>query len=65
MLPESGLLVWSILCLFVLLLSLFAVVKILSNTELETNQRIMWLLIVFFIPLFGPIIYFFVRSREI
>lgn len=64
-LPESGLLSWSILSLFVLLLSLFAVVKIVSNTELETNQRIMWLLIVFFIPLFGPIIYFFVRSREI
>lgn len=65
LLPGGALFIWTIFSFAAFALSIFAVIKIVSNEKFETNEKIMWLLIVFFMPVFGPIIYFFVRSREI
>ncbi|NNE33043.1 MAG: hypothetical protein HKN40_11820 [Winogradskyella sp.] len=63
--PESGLLVWSSIILLVIFLPILALVSILKNS-FKANDKLIWVLVVLFLPILGSILYFIIgRSKRI
>jgi len=52
-----------IFVLIILILSIIALVDILRN-EFEENNKIIWVLVVIFLPLIGSILYFAMGSSQ-
>ena len=45
-----------------LVLAIWAISSVLRNTELSTGAKVGWIVVILFLPIFGSIIYFGVRS---
>ena len=60
--PAIGLIIWQILILSILLFGIIAIIDIAIN-KFENNQKIMWILICFFVP-FGGLIYFLIGRKQ-
>jgi len=61
----AGLLLTLFIILFVILLPLLALISVLMN-EFQGNDKIMWVLIIIFLPFLGSVLYFLVgRDRRI
>ena len=43
-------------------LAVWACISVLGNAELSRGAKTMWILIIVFLPIFGSIVYFAVRS---
>lgn len=51
---------------FPLIVALLAVKDIFANTNLQNNQKLMWIATVILLPLVGAIIYFFFgKSKQL
>lgn len=60
-----GLFLTLFVILFVILLPLMALISVLTN-EFRGNDKIMWVLIIIFLPFLGSVLYFLVgRDRRI
>jgi len=53
-----------ILFLFTLILFLFAVIDILKNRFETETDKLIWFLVVFLIPVIGPILYVFIGRKQ-
>lgn len=62
LLPEMGLLFWSIFTVIVVLLPLLALVSLLRSQSGNNTTKVAWLLAILFIPLLGPACYFVFRK---
>ena len=61
----GGLLLTLFIILFIILLPLLALISVLSN-EFSGNDKIMWVLIIIFLPFLGSVLYFVIgRDRRI
>lgn len=47
-----------------LILFLIAVINVLRNRFESSTDKLVWLLVVFFIPVIGPILYFFIGRKQ-
>jgi hypothetical protein len=64
MIPFFGLFfVWIFLGLIVFIPFLIALIDILRN-KFEGNNQLMWVLIIFLLPLLGPILYFIIGTKQ-
>jgi len=60
-----GLFLTLFVILFVILLPLMALISVLTN-EFQGNDKIMWVLIIIFLPFLGSVLYFLIgRDRRI
>lgn len=59
--PSLGLIFWT---LFWFILWLLALVDVLRNNFKGQNEKLIWVLVVIFIPFLGPILYFFVGRKN-
>lgn len=53
-----------ILLLVVLVLYIYCLVKILTGTFQNSNDKLMWVLLVLFLPFFGSILYLMIGSKQ-
>jgi len=61
----AGLLLTLFIILFIILLPILALISVLMN-EFQGNDKIMWVLIIIFLPFLGSVLYFLVgRDRRI
>ncbi len=60
--PAIGLIMWQLLIISILFLGIVAIIDIAIN-RFENNQKIMWILICFFVP-FGGLIYFIIGRKQ-
>ncbi|MCK7591900.1 PLD nuclease N-terminal domain-containing protein [Subsaxibacter sp. CAU 1640] len=62
---ELGLFFWIFFIVFVIVFPLFALISVLSN-RFPNNEKLIWVLVILFAPLFGAIAYFIIgKSRRI
>lgn len=54
-----GLVIWQLLVLLAVLLPILALISILKNNFLN-NEKLVWVLVVLFVPLVGAILYFII-----
>jgi len=62
--PSFGLIFWMLFCLGWFLLSLIALVDILRNEFKGQNEKLIWLLVILFVPVLGPILYFLIGRKN-
>jgi hypothetical protein len=58
---------WIIILLFltpILFLPLYALIDILRSDFRGSNDKILWFLVVFFIPMLGSILYFLIGRKQ-
>jgi hypothetical protein len=61
----GGLLITLFIILFIILLPLMALISVLMN-EFQGTEKIMWVLIIIFLPFLGSVLYFTIgRDRRI
>lgn len=61
----GGLLITLFVILFIILLPLMALISVLTS-EFQGNDKIMWVLIILFLPFLGSVLYFAIgRDRRI
>jgi hypothetical protein len=61
----GGLLITLFVVLFIILLPLMALISVLTS-EFQGNDKIMWVLIIIFLPFLGSVLYFLIgRDRRI
>ncbi|HET6769468.1 MAG TPA: PLD nuclease N-terminal domain-containing protein [Chitinophagaceae bacterium] len=64
--PDTGLIITTILFLSCVSLWVLALIRIIKNDFPAENEKLIWALIVIFLPFLGTIIYFAIgKSREI
>ena len=61
LIPSFGLIFWS---LFWLVLWLVALVDVLRNNFNGQNEKLIWVLVIVFIPFLGPILYFIIGRKH-
>ena len=59
----GGLLLTVLIVLFVILLPLFALVSALMS-DFPGNEKIMWVLIILFLPFLGSLLYFLIGTGQ-
>jgi hypothetical protein len=66
-LPSLGFIVvgaFSILGLLELIFQIWMLIDAIQNPRLEGSQRVVWALVIIFMPCLGPVLYFFLgKSR--
>jgi len=61
--PELGLIFWVAFVIFVILFPLFALISVFSN-RFPNNEKLIWVLVILFAPLFGAMIYFIMGKSK-
>ncbi|TCJ18609.1 hypothetical protein EPD60_03665 [Flaviaesturariibacter flavus] len=64
LIPGTGLFFWTVLSFLFLLLPVFALVSLLRANFKDTNTKLIWVLVVLFVPLAGALLYFFIGRRQ-
>ncbi len=59
----GGLLITLFVILFIILLPLLALLSVLTN-EFQGNEKIMWVLIIIFLPFLGSVLYFLIGKDK-
>ena len=50
--------------LIIWLITLISLIDILKSTFPSTNDKLVWVLIVLFLPIIGPILYFYIGQKQ-
>ncbi len=61
--PGTGLIIWQLLVFLAVLLFLVAWIIILVSKKLDPRERLSWMLGTLFLPIVGPVIFFFQLAR--
>jgi len=62
--PSVGLIFWTLLFLSCFLLWLIALVQILRYRFKSQNEKLIWVLVILFVPFFGPLLYFVIGRKN-
>ncbi len=63
--PDIGLLFWTLLSLSTLVLLLIAAISLLTTkNRTDATSKLMWIIVVIFVPLIGPILYLTVGRKQ-
>jgi hypothetical protein len=64
LLPEMGLLFWTIFSLLIILLPIIALFSLLKSTFKDSTTKVIWVLVILLVPVAGPIFYFVIGKRQ-
>ncbi len=64
LLPNTALIFWTVITLLFFLFSVIAIIHIVSNKNTEAPYKLMWVIIVLFIPFVGSLLYFIFRKKK-
>jgi hypothetical protein len=63
--PDIGLITWMIIGLLMIFLWISALVSIIRNEFYGQNEKLIWALLVIFLPFIGTILYFTIGLKRI
>ncbi len=58
-----GLMIWQIILFVTLFFWLFCVIDVLRNS-FNGNDKLVWILVLLFVPIMGPFLYFFIGRKK-
>jgi Phospholipase_D-nuclease N-terminal len=58
LLPDVGLIVWSLLALINIVLLVTAIVKLANNKQLSSQLKVVWIMAIVFVSIFGALLFF-------
>lgn len=58
-----GLMFWQIILFVALFFWLFCVIDVLRNS-FNGNDKLIWILVLIFVPILGPFLYFFIGRKK-
>ena len=58
-----GLMFWQVFLFVVLFFWLFCVIDVLRNS-FNSNDKLVWILVLLFVPILGPFLYFFIGRKK-
>ena len=64
LLPNYALLYWTILMLLFFIFSLVAIISITSAKNTDGVHKLMWVIVVLFVPFFGSLLYFIMGRKR-
>lgn len=64
LLPQMGLIFWTIFSILLLLLPILALVSILRSDFKDKTNKLLWVLIILFLPFIGPVLYFLIGRKQ-
>jgi predicted membrane channel-forming protein YqfA (hemolysin III family) len=64
LLPGFGLLFWTLLVPFFIVLPLLALVSLLRATFNDSTTKLIWLIVILLVPVAGSLFYFFIGRRQ-
>ena len=64
LLPDMGLLFWTIFSSLIILLPIIALFSLLKSIFKDSKTKLIWVLVILFVPLAGPILYFLIGRRQ-
>lgn len=65
LLPKTGLIFWTIFSALIFVLFIVALFNVLKSNFKDSTTKLIWVLVIFIIPVFGPIFYFLIgRSQQ-
>lgn len=62
--PSGGLIVWTFLILLILLLPILAVISLLRSEYRDSTTKLIWLIVILFVPFAGSVLYFIIGRRQ-
>ena len=63
--PDLRLLLWSLLTLLSLALIPIALISLLKNNNADKITKLIWGIVIVFVPTFGPLIYLVIGRKQI
>ena len=64
LLPDMGLLFWTIFSSLIILLPIIALFSLLKSIFKDSKTKLIWVLVILFVPLAGPILYFLIGRKQ-
>ena len=64
LLPDMGLLFWTIFLLLIILLPIIALFSLLKSIFKDSTTKLIWVLVILLVPVAGPILYFLIGRRQ-
>ena len=64
LLPNMGLLFWTIFSSLIILLPIIALFSLLKSIFKDSKTKLIWVLVILFVPVAGPILYFLIDRRQ-
>ena len=64
LLPDMGLVFWTIFLLLVILLTIIALFSLLKSIFKDSTTKLIWVLVILLVPVAGPMLYFFIGRRQ-
>ena len=64
LLPDMGLLFWTIFSSLIILLPIIAISSLLKSIFKDSKTKLIWVLVILFVPVAGPILYFLIGRRQ-
>ena len=64
LLPDMGLVFWTIFLLLVILFPIIALFSLLKSIFKDSTTKLIWVLVIILVPVAGPILYFFIGRRQ-
>jgi pilus assembly protein TadC len=58
-----GLMFWQLFLIIILFFWIFCIVDVLRNS-FNGNDKLVWILVLLFVPLLGPFLYFFMGRKK-
>jgi hypothetical protein len=62
--PGIGLIIWTLLSLVALVLTLIALFSILKSSFKDSTTKLIWILVIIFLPIAGPVSYFILGRKQ-
>ena len=64
LLPDMGILFWTIFLLLIILLPIIALFSLLKSIFKDSTTKLIWVLVILLVPVAGPIFYFLIGRRQ-
>lgn len=58
--PEFGILFWTFFSLLVAVLPIIALINLLRNNVIENSTKLIWVIVIIFVPVIGALLYFLI-----
>jgi hypothetical protein len=61
--PSIGLIIWTAISIISLVIIAYAIYHLANNQSISHSQKLLWLIFIIFVPIFGAIIYLGTTKR--
>ncbi|MCO4292065.1 PLD nuclease N-terminal domain-containing protein [Solitalea sp. MAHUQ-68] len=62
--PETGLVFWTVFSLLSIIITIIALLNLLKTAFRDSTTKLIWLLVILFVPMVGPLFYFTIGRKQ-